>query len=132
MDLEDKKRAACEFLRIATNPEHRSRALDMLSDDAVWCLPLHGAGPPFNKAQIVEMLGRVDKMFKGPSQLTIHGVTAEGDRVAIEAESYVHLANGRVYNNLYHFLIVFSGDKIRELAEYNDSKYAAEAFEGLF
>ena len=38
---------------------------------------------------------------------------AEGDRVAVEAESHGELKNGKTYNNTYHFLFVFRDGKIR-------------------
>jgi ketosteroid isomerase-like protein len=62
--------------------------------------------------------------------MTIHGSTAEGDRVAVEAEAYGELRNGKIYNNTYHFLFLFRDGKIFRAKEYNDSKHAADIFGG--
>ncbi len=51
-------------------------------------------------------------MFKAPSVITVQGVTAEGDRVAIEAEGRAELKNGRIYANRYHYLFVLRDGKI--------------------
>jgi len=64
-------------------------------------------------------------MLAGPMSLKVHGVTADGDRVAIEAESYAPLQNGKIYNNTYHFLFQFRDGKICLAKEYNDSHHAA-------
>ena len=45
-------------------------------------------------------------------KFTIHSMTAEDDRVAIEAESYGEHASGKTYNNHYHFLMRLRDGKI--------------------
>ena len=57
-------------------------------------------------------------------------MTAEGERVAIEAESYGRHINGKTYNNLYHFLMVIRDGKISELKEYMDTMHANEVLVG--
>ncbi len=69
--------------------------------------------------------------MKGPSKLTIKRITAEEDRVAVEAESDAHLVNGKHYHNVYHFLIVVRGGKVHEVRESVDTKSAAETFGDL-
>ncbi len=54
------------------------------------------------------------------------GFTAEGDRVAVEVESYAKLKNGRIYNNLYHFLVVIRNGKIHQVKEYLDTMHTQE------
>ena len=48
----------------------------------------------------------------GAITLTPKALTAEGDRVAAETESYAELSNGRVYNNHYHFVFELSDGRI--------------------
>jgi ketosteroid isomerase-like protein len=57
----------------------------------------------------------------------IIGITAEGDRVAYEAEGEMVFAD-RVYRNCYHNLLVIQDGLIVEGREYMDTKAAAEAF----
>lgn len=56
-------------------------------------------------------------------QLKIHGLTAEDDRVAMEAESRVVRPDkqGRIYNNFYHYLFRIKEDKLVLFKEYQDT-----------
>jgi ketosteroid isomerase-like protein len=57
------------------------------------------------------------KMSK-PIVMTLRGMIAEGDRVAVQADSYAQMRNGKIYDNAYHFVFMFENDKIREVLEY--------------
>jgi len=57
----------------------------------------------------------------------ITGITAEGDRVAYEADGEMVFPE-RVYRNKYHNLLVIHDGLIIEGREYMDTKAAAEAF----
>jgi ketosteroid isomerase-like protein len=57
-------------------------------------------------------------------KVTPKAITAEGDRVALEAESYGELANGKVYNNQYHVLMEIRNGKIQAVREYMDTQHA--------
>ena len=83
----------------------------------------------------MEATGRIAaKVFSrmaGPPNFTIVSVTAEGDRVAVEAESHTRLVDGRPYENQYHFLLRFDADgKVIEFKEYLDTLYAFETLYG--
>ena len=57
---------------------------------------------------------------------------AEGERVAVEAESHGELNNGAIYNNHYHFLFIVRDGKITAIKEYNDTKHASDVLGFLF
>lgn len=57
----------------------------------------------------------------------ITGMTAEGDRVAYEAESEMTFPD-KVYRNVYHNLVVIRDGLIVEGREYMDTRAVAEAF----
>ena len=97
--------------------------LSLATDDAVWWAPGRG---DFDNATFAKMAGGFASMFKSPSQITVHGVTAEGDRVAIEAQGHAELTNGKVYLNTYHYLFVFRDGKICRGKLYNDTQHAKE------
>ena len=61
--------------------------------------------------------------------LKIHGITAEGDRVAVEAETFIEMKNGKIYNNHYHFLFLFQDGRIYHAKEYHDTLHASQTFE---
>jgi uncharacterized protein len=48
----------------------------------------------------------------------------------VETESYAKLKNGRVYNNLYHFLFIVRDGKIHQVKEYLDTVHTHEVFFG--
>ncbi len=109
-------------------------ALAMMADNATWWVagkpdkfPLAGTKSKTQFAELVKGIGAA--MPKG-LRITPKGVTAEGDRVALEAESYGELANGKVYNNLYHFLIEVRDGKIQAVREYLDTMHANEVLVG--
>ncbi|HEY3699696.1 MAG TPA: nuclear transport factor 2 family protein [Spongiibacteraceae bacterium] len=95
----------------------------LVAPDAYWWIPGRGK---ITRAEFQQLMDAFGKMRRGEGRMVIHGVTAENDRVAVEAESFVELINGKLYNNTYHFLFEFENGKIRCSKEYNDSKYAAE------
>jgi ketosteroid isomerase-like protein len=66
--------------------------------------------------------------FTRPLVVTITGTTAQGDRVAVEAESASELQDGRRYRNLYHHLFVLRDGLIAEIREYMDTQLAGEVW----
>jgi len=67
----------------------------------------------------------------GGIRFTLHAMTAEGDRVAAEVESYAELVSGTVYNNKYHMLFEMADGRIRVVKEYGDTLHAKEVFGSL-
>lgn len=66
----------------------------------------------------------------GRLTITPTSMTAEGDRVAVEAESSAETTSGREYRNQYHFLFELSGGKITSVKEYMDTEHARQTFLG--
>jgi ketosteroid isomerase-like protein len=105
-------------------------ALAMLADTATWWV----AGNPEQfvlagtktKAQFTELLNGIGMAMPKGLRVTPKGLTAEGERVAVEAESYGETATGKIYNNLYHFLFEVRGGKIQAVREYLDTMHAKE------
>jgi uncharacterized protein len=101
----------------------------LLADDAeVWIagnLPHSGFK---SGAQVISGVPKMPKAFKGPLTINVKEFTAEGDRVAVEAEGHGVTAAGKKYENKYHSLFVIRGEKIVVLKEYMDTGHAAEAF----
>jgi uncharacterized protein len=57
------------------------------------------------------------KMNK-PIKMNLVGMIAEGDKVAVQADSYGEMKNGKTYDNAYHFVITFKNGKMKEVLEY--------------
>jgi uncharacterized protein len=105
-------------------------ALALMTDTATWWV----AGKPDKfvlagtktKTQLTEVLQGIGALMPKGLRVTPTGLTAEGDRVAVEAESYGETANGKIYSNLYHFLFEVRGGKIQAVREYLDTMHAKE------
>jgi ketosteroid isomerase-like protein len=98
----------------------------IVTPDVAWWIPGRGT---VSKADFGAIAMTVQGFFKNGVLMTVHGTTAEGDRVAVEAEAYGELKNGKIYNNTYHFMFLFRDGKIYLAKEYNDSKHAADIFD---
>jgi ketosteroid isomerase-like protein len=59
-------------------------------------------------------------------KFVIHDLTAEDDRVAVQAESFAVHVSGKPYNNKYHFLVRFRDGLITEFKEYMDTEMVTE------
>ena len=76
----------------------------------------------FAKADIRAAAGHIFTAFPDGLRFTLRGMVAEGDKVAVEAESRGRHASGRIYSNDYHFLFELAGGRIRRLKEYIDTE----------
>lgn len=81
-----------------------------------------------SKREVLDRMARYGAMF-GDSDLIIKSITAQDNRVAIEAESMcLFKPNGKTYNNRYHFLFEIENGRITALRDYCDTAHAAEVF----
>lgn len=76
----------------------------------------------FSRAQIADAAGAIFQAFPKGIRFTIKEMTAEDDRVAVEAESEGLHASGQVYSNQYHFLLRFREGKLTLFREYMDTE----------
>ena len=83
-----------------------------------------------NRTQYCEMLRAFFPTFPNGFAFVRKGVTAEGDRVAVEAEWTGQTIRGRPYHNRYHILFEVCGGKIQSIREYHDTLHAQEVLLG--
>ncbi len=105
-------------------------AISMMSDDFTWWIagdpkkfPLAGLK---TKPEFVKLLNETLKLVPGGIQVKPYAVTAEGDRIAVEAESHAKTTTGKTYNNQYHFLMIVKGGKVHSIKEYLCTMHANE------
>ncbi len=67
-------------------------------------------------------------LLKTPIVMHIVGMIAEGDEVAVEADTDAELNNGKRYNNAYHFVFVMRDGLISEVREYCCSYLVEQCF----
>jgi len=126
MDLEKNKQIVRSFFEMLSAGRLQD-ALLLLSEDATWLIPgrLEISGL-MTKSQFSDLLKQMWGSMAEGYRITPKGITAEGNRVAIETEGYGKLPDGRVYNNRYHLLFEIRGDKIVAVREYADTQHAKE------
>jgi ketosteroid isomerase-like protein len=130
-EIEDRNKAVVtEFMEVFSRGDVDG-ILACLSDSATWWVAgsIPGISGTKDKAGFAEMVsGIAGSTTTGAIRLTPLAFTAEGDRVAVETESYTELKNGRVYNNLYHFLFEVRDGKIDSVKEYLDTEHTTAVF----
>jgi ketosteroid isomerase-like protein len=103
-------------------------ALATMSDDVTWLIPgrreLTPSAGSYDKRRLEKLFKAMLGELKGGLKMTVTGVVAEGDKVALEAESRGELRNGRVYSQQYHFHIELRDGRIRAVREYLDTQHA--------
>jgi ketosteroid isomerase-like protein len=104
--------------------------LDSMTDDATYWIggTIPGLSGTHDKTALRKVLDGITESCTGPIRLTPQAFTVDGDRVAVETESYVELKNGRVYNNHYHFVFVVRDGKVAQIKEYLDTMHTYDTF----
>jgi hypothetical protein len=126
MNPTDNRSAATEFFnRFSANDI--AGALALLTEDATWWIPGRPGAHPFVGVLTKERVSKLFHLMTGQTtdglRMTIKGVVSEGDKVALEIESYAQLVNGRIYNQHYHTLMEFRDGRICAVREYLDTQH---------
>jgi uncharacterized protein len=126
MSTEENKRIVRQFFTCLSRGDTRA-VLDLYADDAtVWTAGSLAFSGRRTKQEVAPLMEGILGAFPEGLRFTLHAMTAEGDRVAVEAESHGRHVSGKIYNNLYHFLLVVRDGKVREFKEYLDTQLAHE------
>lgn len=126
----DNKAAVSRFLEIFSEG-NVEKTLAALSDDVTWWVSgkLDGMSGSYDKAGFGALIGGVADVYVDPLRITPISMVAEGDKVAVEADSYAVLKDGRVYEPRCHFLFQVAPDgRIAAVHEYLDTKHAYDTF----
>lgn len=129
MSTEQNKRIARELLAASAVHDGAKFAALMHPDATYWVIgqkhlfPVSGEK---TRAEICAYMATPSIFAEACS--TIHTMTAEDDRVAVEAEFTGTLPNGRIYRNVYHYLMWFRDGQVLRVKEYLDTQSAVEFF----
>jgi ketosteroid isomerase-like protein len=124
MSQESNKAVIKKFYELITQGEDM-RAAELLADDLVWKEIAATRPMMLSKAQVLHGFGRLRAGFvDGKLRMTPHAFIAEGDKVAVEFESYAQTKAGKTYNNKYHAVWEFRGGKVHEVRSYSDTAHA--------
>jgi len=121
MGIAENKQTVLAFIEgMSKNPA----VWDSMADTADWWIQGKGI---ISKSEIRAIAGGLAGMATS-SQMFIDHVTAEEDRVAVETHSQFAMADGRLFENTYHFLFVLEQGKIVSVREHFDTGYANDFF----
>ena len=126
MGIEQNKQLARDFIAAISKGDVATIAASFHDDGECWTIGSMPISGRFKKAQVTAASHAVLDLFPKGLEITIKRMTAEDDRVAIEAESHGQHRNGKRYNNVYHFLMRVKDGKILEWNEYLDTMHANE------
>lgn len=124
MSLDANKKLVRDFLDHYVQARYDA-ALGMLAPEARWWIPGHpqefAAAGWADKPTVERRLAGNLRLLPNGIEISVGDMTAEGDRVAVEAESKATLADGTLYHNRYHFLFVVRDGRIYVVKEYLDT-----------
>ena len=95
----------------------------LLTDDMTAWLTTQG---PISKAAYQGAIRLFARMAQSPIRFTVDALTAEDDRVVIEAHSQATLINGEEYGNTYVFSLRVRDGRIAWIAEHFNPLIAQE------
>ena len=130
MSLGENKRLVERYFDILTRNDI-PELMDIYDDSMMLHVPgdtlISGS---FTKPQLAEFCSSVLDTFPEGLKFTVTGMTAEDDRVAVQAESRGIHASGKLYVNKYHFLITIRDGKIVKSQEYMDTQLVTDVICG--
>jgi len=117
------KALALHFLDLAFGMKMHD-AIALLCEDASWWVigdpeKIKVAGLN-DKGRTIRMMSGMHKVLPQGMRHEVVGVTAEGERVAVEVEAEGPWHDGRTYRNAYHFLFTIRDGKVASIREYMD------------
>ena len=126
MSIEANKQLARDlFARFSANDI--AGVLELLADDVTWWIAGKPEAQPasgeHDKRWMARLFKNMVSQFDGAMQMTVRGLIAEGDKVAVEVVGDGKLLDGRRYQNEYHLLLTFRDGKIVAVREYLDTQH---------
>jgi uncharacterized protein len=126
MSIEQNKALAAELVK-AISAGDGDGIRKHVSPEATWWVMGFPRDRTLKRDQMIRgARAIVEKVLPGGFNMTILGMTAEDDRVAVEVEGNAHTVEGKLYNNSYHFLFVFRDGLVIRAMEYTNPKHAIE------
>jgi len=120
MSIEDNKQVIRRYFD-AVNKRDKAEILQLLTEDFVF----QGMGRHpdwmryrWDREAFADAPRDMSTKMKQPITMRLLGMIAEGDRVAVQAESDCQMLNGKIYDNAYHFVFTIRGGRIAEVLEY--------------
>lgn len=130
MSIEDNKATISAFLEAMSRGDTEYILNAYADDGMLWTMGNTLISGQYNKSQIKEFADGIYDAFPDGLTFTVHGMVAEGDKVAVEAISEGAHVSGVTYSNQYHFLFTVREGKIAQMKEYMDTELATDILMG--
>lgn len=119
--VENNKQIVTDFFDLVSEGK-TDNAFELIDNNVNWWIP---GDLPFSgnktKKGYMQVINAIKTGFPTGFKLSVISSIAEGNKVAAEVESFGNHANGRVYENKYHFLFEIKDGKIKKVKEYMDT-----------
>ena len=118
----EQNRAAVQAIIDALSNRDIEMVLAHIHDEGSWSIPYHTDHFPYGvktKAEFGERAGAFLSTFS-KYEMRIHGIVADGDRVAVEASATGIGNNGVNYSNIYHISFAMKDGKAYKVLEFLD------------
>lgn len=122
MSIDENKKNVEDFFSYMNNGDVDGIVNAYHDEGYVWTKGHTLISGKFTKAQIETAAGAVFETFPDGLSFAILNMTAEDNRVAVEATSSGMHISGKMYENEYHFLFTFKDGLLLELKEYMDTE----------
>lgn len=123
MSIEQRNKALAQAFFDILNRGDIPALIDAYADDGR-CVTMGNTliSGTYTRDQVAAAAGGIFTVFPQGIRFTIKAMTAEGERVAVEAESEGAHVSGQLYTNQYHFLMRYRDGKLVEFKEYMDTE----------
>jgi ketosteroid isomerase-like protein len=126
MTIEQNKQIARQFIETL----HEGH-FDLLAEDGTfWVAGSTPVSGTKTKMQMIEVFRSLASVSDEKLVMRIKTITAEDDRVSIEAEAGLALLDGRSYANQYNIALVVGDGRVRSVREYSDTAHMLDIFGG--
>ena len=129
-EIERNKAAAAALLEAFSQGDVPAMVA-LMTEDATWWVGgnIAGLSGTYGRDQFAALAEGAKAAYKtGALKIWPTGMVAEGDKVAVEAQSHAELHNGRVYANTYHLLFTLRDGRISAVKEYCDTLHMKQIF----
>lgn len=123
---EQNKQVALKFMEAMGTNDPETAATCLAPDAVAIAKGFHKFAGERRADVMIGMIDAFKKMIPDGLRFTIKDVTAEGDRVAVEAEGNAVTSSGKPYCNQYCMVFTLRDGKIKQVNEYFCSKLAED------